>query len=157
MSKRCRNPNLVKINRNYTFDELAAVFGVHKNTVAQWVKNGLPCLREQRPYLVLGVEARSYLQNQRGSKKQKCKPNELFCMRCKAPVQPAENFVEYMPITLTKGRLVGFCSLCECVINKFVSFDSLAVYSGVFDLLLPKELEHINDSDKPLLNSDFKK
>ena len=157
MSTRRRNPNLAKVNRNYTFEELAGVFEVHKNTVAAWVKNGLPCLKDQRPFLILGVDARDYLQKQRGAKKQKCKSNELFCMRCKAPTQPAENFVEYLPISLTKGRLVGFCSRCECVVNKFVSFDSLAVYSEVFDLSLSKELEHINDSDKPLLNSDFTK
>jgi len=157
VNKRRRNPNLVKINRNYTFEELAGVFGVHKNTVAAWVNNGLPCLKDQRPFLILGVEAREYLQKKRGAKKQKCKANELFCMRCKKPVQPAENFVEYVSISPTKGRLVGFCSSCECVVNKFVSFDSLAVYSEVFDLSLSKELEHINDSDKPLLNSDFTK
>lgn len=157
MSKRRRNPNLVKINRNYTFDELAGVFGVHKNTVAAWVKNGLPCLKEKRPFLILGMDAKLYLQVQRRGKQQKCKVNELFCMRCKRPTEPACNFVEYVPNSPTKGRLVGFCSGCECVVNKFVSFDSLAGYFGVFDLSLPKELEHINDSDKPLLNSDFKK
>jgi phage terminase Nu1 subunit (DNA packaging protein) len=41
------NPNLAKVNRSYTFEELAAVFGVHKNTVSSWVKNGLPCLKER--------------------------------------------------------------------------------------------------------------
>ena len=157
MSTRRRNPNLAKINRNYTFEELAVVFGVHKNTVAAWVKNGLPCLKERRPFLIMGSDVRVFLQKQRGANKQKCKANELFCMRCKRPTQPAENFVEYVPNSPTKGRLAGFCYRCECVVNKFVSFDSLVAYSGIFDLTLPKELEHINDSDNPLLNSDLKK
>ena len=52
------NPNLVKINRSYTFEELAAVFGVHKNTVSTWVKDGLPCLKTRRPFLILGADAR---------------------------------------------------------------------------------------------------
>ncbi|MDH5561350.1 MAG: helix-turn-helix domain-containing protein [Deltaproteobacteria bacterium] len=151
------NPNLAKINRNYTFEELAEVFGVHKNTVSAWVKNGLPCLKEKRPFLILGIEARLFLQNQRLDKKQKCKPSELFCMRCKAPTKPAENYVEYLPLSATKGRLTGFCSSCECVVNKFISNADLERYSALFDLTKPKELEHINDSDNPLLNSDFKK
>ena len=151
------NPNLVKINRNYSFEELAAVFAVHKNTVSNWVKNGLPCLKEKRPFLILGPDARVYLQEQRKAKKQKCKPNELFCMRCKTPTRPAENFVEYLPSSPTKGRLTGFCERCECVVNKFANYDDLAMYSTLFDLSKPKELEHINDSDNPLLNSDFKK
>jgi hypothetical protein len=72
------NPNLVKLNRNYTFEEMAAVFGIHKNTVSSWVKNGLPCLKEIRPFLILGADARVYLKAQRVSKKQKCRPDEFF-------------------------------------------------------------------------------
>lgn len=151
------NPNKVKVNRSYTFEELAAVFGVHKNTIAAWVRNGLPCLKDMRPYLILGVEAKTYLQAQRSSKKQTCKPDELFCMRCKQPTKAAENFVEYLPITPTKGRLTGFCLSCEGVVNKFVGYSSLGKYSTIFDLTKPMGLDHINDSDKPVLNSDFNK
>jgi len=151
------NPNCVKIHRSYTFEELAAVFGVHKNTVSAWVKNGLPCLKERRPLLILGIDARAYLQNQRSKKKQQCRADELFCMRCKAPTKPAENFVEYQPISDTKGRLTGFCGRCECVVNKFVSYDSLEKYSALFDLTKSGEVKHLNDSDDSLLNSDFKK
>lgn len=136
------NPNRVKLNRSYTFEELAVVLGVHKNTVSTWVKNGLPCLKERRPFLILGAEARAYLQQQRKIKKQKCKPEELFCMRCKAPTRPAENYVEYLPLSATKGRLTGFCERCESVVNKFVSYDSLERYSVLFDLSVPKALEH---------------
>ena len=88
------NPNRVKLNRSYTLEELVAVFGVHKNTVSSWVENGLPCLKERRPFLILGVEARIYLQKWRTVKKQQCKPDELFCMRCKTPKIAAENYVE---------------------------------------------------------------
>lgn len=144
------NPNLVKINFSYSFEEMAAVFGIHKNTVSKWVKNGLPCLKEKRPFLILGVDARSYLKEQRNSKKQKCKPNEFFCVRCKKPVTPAENYVEYLPSSTIKGRLTGICSHCECVINKFISVAKLGWYSALFDLTKPKELKQLNDSRKPL-------
>ncbi len=128
------NPNLVKINRSYTFEELAAVFGVHKNTVAGWVKAGLPCLKDQRPFLILGVEAKAYLQQRRVSNKQKCKPDELYCMRCKNPTKPAVNSVEYLPVSNTKGRLTGFCSRCECLVNKFIAHRNLGKYAALFDL-----------------------
>lgn len=52
------NPNCVKLNRSYTFDELAALLDVHKNTVANWTKIGLPYLSERRPFLILGADAR---------------------------------------------------------------------------------------------------
>mgnify|MGYP000986762238 FL=1 len=144
------NPNLVKVNRNYTFSELAEVFGVHKNTVSAWVKSGMPCLKGMRPYLILGAEARHYLKAQRTGRKQKCKPHEMFCMRCKTPTQLAERFAVYTPISATKGRLSGFCIRCECLVNKFISRESLTRYSQYYDLEVSGELEHINDSYNPL-------
>jgi hypothetical protein len=149
------NPNRVKVNRNYTYTELAAVFGVHKNTIAAWVKDGLPCLQEQRPFLILGREAKVFLQHRRTSKKQKCKQNEFYCLRCKAPAKPYDNFVEYVPITSAKGRLTGFCECCESIVNKFISYASVEAYSLIFTLEKPIGLEHINDTDTPLLNSDL--
>ncbi len=136
------NPNLVKIHRNYTYEELAEVFGIHKNTVAQWVKDGLPCLKEQRPFLVLGVEAKAFLQARRQSSKRKCKKNEFYCVRCKKPVKPAENFVEYIPMSSTKGRLTALCKCCEGVVNKFVAYTRLDEYEAIFDLDKPIGLEH---------------
>ena len=150
------NPNLVKINRSYTYEELAAVFGVHKNTVAAWVRNGLPCLKDMRPYLILGASAKLYLQEQRTSNKQKCKQNELYCMCCKKPTTPYGNLVDYLPSSQTKGRLSGLCFACHNVINKFIGYSQLQEYSRIFDITKPMGLEHINDSDNPLLNSDLK-
>jgi hypothetical protein len=144
------NPNLVKINRSYTFEELATVYGIHKNMVATWVKNGLPCLKDMRPFLILGFEAKAYLKNQRTHKKQKCKQNELYCMRCKAPTSPFENFVEYAPWSHTKGCLTGFCSHCNCVVNKIIGAKSLKDYSVIFDLKIPIGANNINDSNNPI-------
>ena len=42
MAKRHPNYRLVKIHRSYTVEEAAGSLGVHKNTVREWVKVGLP-------------------------------------------------------------------------------------------------------------------
>lgn len=149
------NPNLIKIHRNYTYEELALVFGIHKNTVATWVKNGLFSFQERRPFLIKGDHAKAFLQQQRVSKKQTCKHNEFYCLRCKVPVKPYDNFVEHVPISNTKGRLTGFCERCESIINKYVNVASVEAYSLIFMLEKPIGLEHINDTDTPLLNSDL--
>jgi hypothetical protein len=150
------NPNLVKIHRSYTIEEAAGIFGIHKNTVSQWLKNGLPFMSQQKPYLILGDELKQFLQTRRKLKKQKCNEDEMYCVRCKKPSKPAENFVEYVPQSIKSGRLTGFCSRCECLMNKMVSLNKLEHFATVFDLSLPQALKHINDRDKPLLNSDFK-
>ena len=137
------NPNKAKINRSYTFEELAAVYGVHKNTVASWVKNGLPSLNEKRPFLILGAEVRRFHQGNRLTKKQHCQADEMFCMSCSKPTKLAENYVEYIPISETKGRLTGICVCCDGIVNKFVGLKWLAANEDVFEVPLPRELEHI--------------
>ncbi len=89
------NPNRVKLHRNYTIEETAALLGVHKSTVRSWIKIGLPVCDTKRPILILGRDLRDYLQKRRGMHKQKCKFYELYCMRCRAPKCPAEDMVDY--------------------------------------------------------------
>ena len=54
MGRRHANPRLVKLHRNYTVEEIARLFGLHKNTVRNWLKEGLALIDGQRPMLILG-------------------------------------------------------------------------------------------------------
>ena len=65
MRKRRPNYRLVKIHRSYTVEEVARLFGTHKNTVRAWVKAGLPTCDSKRPTLVLGRDLAAYLQARR--------------------------------------------------------------------------------------------
>jgi len=156
MAKRF-NPNLAKIHRNYTVEEVANLFSVHKNTVRCWVKNGLAINDNRRPLLILGADLKCYLQAKRKSNKRQCKLFEIYCVRCRAPQCPAENMVDYEPINHTSGRLIGLCPNCDCIINKFFSIAKINQIKDNLDITLPKALKHINESVNPPLNSDFKK
>ena len=149
------NPNKTKIHRSYTFEEVANLYGVHKNTVSRWIKDGLPCLKERRPYLILGTDLKSFLQNRYKARKHKCGIDEMFCVSCRKPAKPALNFVEYVPFSESKGRLVGLCCDCGSITNKFVGLDWLVANPTIFDVSLPKALEHIRDPGKATSNSDF--
>ena len=43
----------------------------------------------------------------------------------------------------------------ESIINKFVSYSSIEVYSSIFTLEKPTGVKQLDDTDKPLLNSDL--
>jgi transposase-like protein len=156
MAKR-PNPNLVKIHRNYTVEEVADLFSVHKNTVRSWIKDGLETNDDKRPMLILGSDLKRYLQSKRKSKKRKCLLFEIYCLRCRSPQVPAENMVDYESINSNVGCLIGICPSCTGIINKFFNIAKLEQIKDKLDITLPKALKHINESSKPLLNSDFKK
>lgn len=125
MPGRC-NPNRAKIHRSYTVEEVACLFTVHKNTVRAWIKAGLPICDDQKPMLILGLELREFIQAKNKKNKRKCKLYEMYCLRCKSSQKPAENMVEYEPISDATGRLMGLCSSCEGMINKYIKLADLA-------------------------------
>ena len=88
MKRRHPNHRLVKIHRSYTVEEIAILFSIHKNTVRQWIKGGLVTIDDKRPMLILGHVLVDFLKARRTKNKQKCKPGELYCVRCRSPKKP---------------------------------------------------------------------
>ena len=146
MGKRHPNPHLVKINRNYTVEETAGRLGVHKNTVREWIKRGLPVIDDKRPMLILGRDLFAFLQAKRVKNKQPCKPGEMYCLRCRAPKVPAGNMVEYEPKTETMGNLFAICPDCETGMNRRVSLPKLDQVRGGMDITFPQGLQRLGDS-----------
>ena len=156
MRKRHPNPRLAKIHRNYTVDEVATLFGIHKNTVREWVKRGLPTNDGRRPMLILGRDLVTFLTTRRTKNKRTCKPGEMYCLRCRAPRAPAGDMVDYVPVTATLGNLVAICSTCETMMYRRVNLAKLEQVRGHLNITVPQALEHIGDSAQPTLNSDLR-
>ena len=96
-----RHPNhrLVKTHRNYTVEEVASLFRVHRNTVREWVKRGLPTCDDRRPMLILGTDLAAFLRARRLKNRRTCPPGEIYCVRCRAPRAPAGSMAEYQAIS----------------------------------------------------------
>ena len=156
MSKRHPNPRLAKIHRNYTVEEVAVVFGVHRNTVREWVKRGLPTNDSRRPILILGADLRAFLSARRMKNKRPCQPGEMYCMRCRAPRAPAGNMADYEADSATLGNLIAICSTCEAMMYRRVSLAKLEQVRGKLDVTLPQALPHIDERAMPPVNSDLR-
>jgi helix-turn-helix protein len=151
-----RYPNyrLVKIHRNYTVEEIASLLNVHKNTVRGWIKAGLPAIDRQRPTLILGSALSRFLQDRRQRSRKRCAPGEIYCVKCRVPVQPAGEIADYLPTTTTSGSLRGICPTCETLIYRHVSRANLDESRGNLEITIPQARSHIGDSRSLSVNCD---
>ena len=156
MRKRHPNPRLAKIHRNYTVEEVAVVFGAHRNTVREWVKRGLPTNDDRRPMLILGADLVAFLRARRVRKKRACQPGELYCFGCRAPKAAAGDMADYQPLTTTQGNLIAMCADCETIMYRRVSLAKLVQVRGNLVITLLQALPHIGESAAPPVNSDLR-
>jgi excisionase family DNA binding protein len=146
MPKRHPNYRLAKIHRNYTVEEIAKLFGVHRNTVRQWVKRGLPTIDHRRPMLIHGSKLADFLQSRRLKNKRKCQPGEIYCVRCREPRRPAGDMAEYKPGTATTGNLIGICPHCESMMYRRVNPAKLEQVCGKLDITMPQAQRHLDEN-----------
>lgn len=155
MTRRLHNPNLAKIHRNYTVEEVAELYGVFKGTVRAWIKAGLPVLNDKRPMLILGSNLVAFHQARRTKNKQQCKPGEMYCVRCRTPKKPAGDMADYQIITDKIGNLEAICPDCDKIMNRRVSLSKLEQVRGEITITLPQALQHIIESNQSSVNSDL--
>jgi len=156
MGTRLPNPRLAKIHRNYTVEETANLLGVHRNTVREWVRRGLPTSDDKRPMLILGRDLAAFLQARRKKNKRPCQPGEIYCVRCRAPKAPAGDMAEYQTVTETLGNLIAICPDCGSIMNRRVNLAKLEQIRGNINITMPQALRHIRESAQPSVNSDLR-
>lgn len=157
MKKRLQNPNLAKIHRSYTVEEVASLYDVFKGTVRNWIKAGLPTLNDKRPMLILGSELATFHQSRRTKHKQKCKPGEIYCVKCRVPKVPAGDMVDCKLVKEKIWNLVAICPDCDSMMHQRISLAKLELLRSKLDITLPQALQHIVDSTQPSVNSDLKR
>lgn len=146
MAKRHQNPRLAKIHRSYKVDEIADLYGTHKNTVLNWIKEGLPTFDNKRPLMILGSDLNAFHAKRRAKNKCPCKPNEIYCMKCKIPKEPEVDMVEYQPVNEKTGNIVGICPVCETLMYRRISITKIKQFSKEMGFTIPQAHLHIVDS-----------
>ena len=149
------NPRRAKVNRNYTVAEVASLYGVHRQTVRNWLKAGLPSLAENRPILILGRALGEFLTARRQQAKQPCGVGQLYCLRCHAPRSPAGDMLDYVPITRAAGNLCGICSTCHALMFRRVRLLKVDAVKGKSTVAYPQGKQRLRDTPVPSLHCHF--
>ena len=131
-------PRRAKIHRSYTVAEVARLYGVHRQTVRNWLKAGLPSLTETRPHLILGRALGEFLSLRRQRAKRPCGVGELYCLRCDAPRCPAGDMLDYVPMTPLAGNLRGICPTCDALMNRRVGLAKIEGVKGRCEVVFPQ-------------------
>ena len=146
--KRKRQPNhrLVKSHYSYTVEQAAKVCQVGRNTVRNWLKNGLEAIDAARPLMINGPVLRAFLEERRQRKKSPCQAWELYCLRCRAPKSPGGDMAEYREMTPTLGNLFAICPDCQGNMYRRMSLSQLAQIRERIDVTFMQAQPRISDS-----------
>lgn len=156
MAKRHPNHRRVKIHRNHSVQDLANLFGVHKNTVRAWHRGGLEAVDDRRPILFRGDAVVRFLQARRAGGKTKLAPGEIFCLPCRAPRRPAGDMVEYVPATPTSGNLRAICPVCDRLMHRRCNRDRIGLSAGDLHVSVPDTEGTLQRTSGPFVNCDFR-
>ena len=112
MANRRVSSRCVKRLRTYNVAEAALATGATTQTVRKWLREGLEAVPTIRPAIVTGAVLIDFLKARDAARKRPCGPGRLYCLRCKAPHEPAFGELEYWPDTASNGSLRGLCPSC---------------------------------------------
>lgn len=146
-----RNFDLRRIKRDMTYSptEISEVLKVHKNTVHHWLKEGLPKLDNQKPYLIHGRDLYVFLKLRKQKKHKKCQPNEGYCVKCQKPQRIWENAVDLFIYNDKQLMIQGLCAICSTKVNRLGSVRHIDDYKNrfvVIELRQPRIVDTSNTS-----------
>lgn len=135
MGRRYSTHGIAK-DRVYDVQTAARIIGVSIGTFRKFPARGLKLVSTTRPILVRGEHLIEFLKEQAGANKQPCRPEQFFCMSCKAPRDALGRTADYIPNNTHTGRLQALCSVCESTVSKFSNPAKVRALKGALDILI---------------------
>lgn len=150
------NSRLIKQAKSYDIGEICMLFGLHKNTVLHWVKSGLQPIDNKRPMLIYGATLKSFLDERQKKRRQKCAPNQMFCLKCRMPKQPLEGLADLTFKTNKIAHIAALCETCLTPMNRNIKSADIPEFEKALHIKKLGELT-LSAPHNPRLNCDFKK
>lgn len=143
------NPRLAKLHRSYTVDEVARLYGAHRNTVRGWIKAGLNVIDDHRPTMIQGRALRGFLQGRRDRAKRPCLAGTLYCCKCREAREPAPGSAVFEARAAGAGTLRALCATCECQMFRRARQSSLADIMPQITVRIVEAALHIEERPTP--------
>lgn len=151
------NPRCAKLYRSYDVGELADRLDVHKNTVRDWIKRGLPVVDGTRPVLILGSDFQQWWGKRRKAAKRPCQPGQMYCFKCREPKAPALGMVDYVASNAATGNLKALCETCGTAMHQSIRLTNLATRMPGLDVRHTLAPSSICEPAQPSPNCDNSK
>lgn len=156
IKKRTYNTRRILLKLSYSIREVADLFDLHKNSVLNWIKDGLPIIDKHKPYLIQGSELADYLNKKQTQRKHQCNTDEFFCFKCRLPRKAHENKVGIEIKSQNRLMINGLCANCNGPIHRAGAVRKLTEYQKNF-LVCTIQERHIPERAGPIVNSDIKR
>ncbi len=151
--KRTYNTRLIRMGLSYSVQEVAGLFGLHKNSVLQWIKSGLPVIDQRKPYLIHGADLAAFIKKRQSGRKHKCQPHEFYCCKCRTSRKAWENQVDIVIKNKSKLVITAICAVCNTALHRAGAVRKLAEYQKIFSVQTLRE-QHITDRNQPIVMCD---
>ena len=151
-----RKYNWRRIRKHFSYDVVQAAKTAECSvaTIRNWIREGLPVMADQKPYLIDGHDLREFARQKSETLKWE-KPetnapwNYFACFRCKGYRKPYLLLVDYVPANPGKGRLVGICDACDGTIVKFCKAHQIPKFSATLDVTYQSGASTLSDLETP--------
>jgi len=111
----------IKKAKSYTISELANLTKKSEATVRKWTKDGMPILKDCKPHLIIGVDARVFLKKRYHATKRKLKIGEIRCFTCQDRKMLAFGMAEIVTREPSGWQLRGVCECCGSLGSRWIA------------------------------------
>ena len=143
--------NRIKTRICYDVAEIAKLFGMHRNTVRHWLREGLKTIDHRRPLLIHGAALKAFLAERQLARKHACGLGEFFCFKCRAPRAPYGGMADVAEHTTKIAKLTAICSVCETEMHRTIRRADLGKLASVLNL---KSMASGRLCDRPEANAN---
>jgi hypothetical protein len=130
--RRKQSWRLAKKNWIYCTEEMCALYGVSRNTPANWIKQGLRPIDGLKPVAVEGSELNRFHKQRWQDSKRPVGDAEFYCSPCDRPTEPQSGLIWLKSNDRGAGSVMASCNRCGRAVGRFVNSKQSQYFLSVY-------------------------